>query len=72
MDALRPLLARFARHPGPIERETLLQEELGIDSLSMIDVAVTIEDTFHVRVSDEAAETFRTIGDLVTYLTVRR
>ena len=51
-----------------ITRDSRLREGLGIDSLSMIDVAVTAEDTFGVRISDEDTERFETVGDMVDFL----
>ena len=69
MADLHALIARFAnRNAGPITPDTRLQEGLGLDSLAMIDLAVAIEDAFHVRVPDEAAERFRTVGDVTSFL----
>ena len=68
IDALRPILARVAGPCGTIEAETRLQEGLGIGSLGMIDLAIAVEDEFRVRVPDEAAERFRTVGDIVAFL----
>ena len=68
IDRLRPILARIANHSGSIMPETQLRDGLGIDSLAMIDLAVVLEDIFHVRVPDEAAERFRTVGDILVFL----
>jgi acyl carrier protein len=45
-----------------------LREDLGIDSLSLIDMAVAAEDMFGIRVPDEDLEGFRTIDDAVEYI----
>jgi acyl carrier protein len=45
-----------------------LREDLGIDSLSLIDLAVAAEDTFGIRIPDEDLERFRTVGDAVDYI----
>jgi acyl carrier protein len=45
-----------------------LREDLGIDSLSLIDVAVAAEDTFGIRISDDDLESFQTVGDVVGYI----
>ena len=68
IELLRPILARVAGHSGPIMPDTRLQDGLGINSLAMIDLAVAIEDAFHVRVPDEAAERFLTVGDILMFL----
>lgn len=70
------ILARIARilsqvapvNQSQIARGSRLRDEFGIDSLSMIDVVVTAEDAFGVRIPDEDAERFETVGDMVDFL----
>ena len=45
-----------------------LREDLGIDSLSLIDVAVAAEDTFGIRIPDEDLEGFQTVSDALGYI----
>ena len=45
-----------------------LREDLGIDSLSLIDVAVAAEDTFGIRIPDEDLECFQVVGDALDYI----
>ena len=45
-----------------------LREELGIDSLSLIEVAVATEDTFGIRISPEQLERFQTVADAIDYI----
>jgi acyl carrier protein len=45
-----------------------LREDLGIDSLSLIDVAVAAEDRFGIRIPDENLGRFQTVGDAVDYI----
>ena len=42
--------------------------EFGINSLSMIDLVVAVEDRFNVRIPDEEAERFETVCDMVEFL----
>lgn len=55
-------------HPAAITRDTRLREDFGIDSLSLIDVAVAAEDAFGVRIADEDLERFQTVGDAVDHI----
>ena len=48
-------------------RDTRLQD-LGLDSLSMIEVAVDAEDAFGIRIPDDDVERFVTVGDVVDYV----
>jgi acyl carrier protein len=64
--ALAAILAAFARtEPGAITRGQRLEADLGLDSLSMIDVACAAEDAFGIRIPDEDLERFATVGDAV-------
>ncbi len=51
-----------------VTRDRKLRDEFGIDSLSMIDLVVAAEDEFGVRIPDEDAERFETVGDLVDFV----
>ena len=51
-----------------VTRDKRLREELGIDSLSLIDVAVAAEDAFGIRIPDEELEHFQTVGDVIDYI----
>ncbi|MBR5233231.1 MAG: acyl carrier protein [Clostridia bacterium] len=42
--------------------------EIGMDSLDMVDLVMSIEDEFCVEVTDEALEGFRTVADVVKFL----
>ncbi len=46
-------------------------EDLNFDSLDMIEIAMDIEDEFHVEVPDAALAKFVTIGDIVNFLEKR-
>ena len=67
--ALAEILAAFAPAvPATITREQSLQADLGLDSLSMIDVACAAEDAFGIRIPDEDLERFATVGDAADYI----
>ncbi|MFA5257946.1 MAG: phosphopantetheine-binding protein [Opitutales bacterium] len=48
--------------------ETRLNDELGIDSLIMVEIVMTIEEVLQVSAPDEELRTLRTIGDIKKYL----
>jgi acyl carrier protein len=63
------VLERVAKVNRPeVTRDKHLRKDLGIDSLSMIDVAVTAEDEFGIRIPDEDVERFETVGDVIDYV----
>ena len=63
------ILARFAQvDVAQITRDSGLRDDLGIDSLAMIDLVVAAEDALGVRIPDEDAERFTTVGDLADFI----
>ncbi|ALV34979.1 acyl carrier protein [Streptomyces sp. CdTB01] len=42
-----------------------LVDDLGIDSLTMMELAVTIQDELQVSVSDDKIKDLRTVGDII-------
>ena len=48
--------------------DSVLLEDLGADSLDLVDLAMSIEDEFDIELSDEALEKIKTVGDLVSYI----
>lgn len=51
-----------------IKEETVMAEELGADSLDMVEVIMDLEDEFGVSIPDEAIPNLKTIKDLVNYI----
>lgn len=45
-----------------------LIEDLGLDSLSMMEIMIKVEDLLQVRVSDEELRHFRTLGDFRLFI----
>ena len=43
-------------------------EDLGADSLDMVEMLMTLEEEFGVSISDEKANELKTIGDIVAFL----
>ena len=43
-------------------------DDLGADSLDVVELIMSIEDEFDVEISDEAVESFTTVEDIVQYI----
>lgn len=43
-------------------------DDLGADSLDIVDLVMSVEDEFEIEVPDEAIEGMRTVDDLVKYI----
>lgn len=51
-----------------IKLESRLAEDLGADSLDAVELIMALEDEFDIQISDEIAQSIKTIGDIVKYL----
>ena len=43
-------------------------DDLGADSLDVVELLMTIEDEFNIEIPDEEIENIRTIGELTEYI----
>lgn len=43
-------------------------DDLGADSLDVVDLIMSVEDEFSIEVPDEALENIRTVADMVKYI----
>ena len=51
-----------------IEMDSLIIDNLGADSLDLVDAIVTINDEFGVEIPDDEIENLRSVGDVVRYI----
>lgn len=54
--------------PKSLTRSTNFQNDLAIDSMSLVQSIVDIEDEYQVEISEKRLLKMSTIGDLVDYL----
>ena len=59
---------RFSVDVLKITRDTTFQEDLGADSLDVVELVMELEDAFGIQIYDEDAEQIVTIGDAVNYI----
>ncbi|HUA34788.1 MAG TPA: acyl carrier protein [Candidatus Binataceae bacterium] len=43
-------------------------EDLGADSLDIVELVMALEEEFNIEISDEDAEKIRTVKDVVSYI----
>ena len=59
------LSEQFDVEEDSITAETTLADDLGADSLDVVDLLMSIEDEFEVEIPDEEVENIKTVGALV-------
>ena len=66
------IVAMFAKilnkKPSEVTADKRIKEDLGADSLDVVELIMGIEEEFGVSVPDEAAEQIKTVGDLIKYV----
>jgi len=66
--ALAELLADVARFDPADVTPRARFDDLGIDSLTMVDVVVAVEDRFGLVIPDDEWAHFETVGDALAHL----
>ncbi len=54
--------------PSEVTVEKSFVDDLDIDSLSMVEIAVQTEDKYGVKIPDEDLASLKTVGDAVAYI----
>ena len=62
------LSSQFDVEEDSITPETNIADDLGADSLDVVDMLMSLEDEFDVEIPDEEIERIRTVGELVAYI----
>lgn len=45
-----------------------IQEDLDADSLDMVDLVMSVEEEFDLKIEDEDVEKIKTVGDIVSFI----
>ena len=45
-----------------------IQEDMGADSLDIVDLIMAVEDEFEVKIDDDASENINTVGDILKFI----
>ncbi len=51
-----------------VKAEASFIDDLGADSLAIVELVMAMEEEFDLEIPDEAAEKLRTVGDVTKYL----
>jgi acyl carrier protein len=54
--------------PSDITESASFVDDLGADSLDVVELIMGLEDEFGIEISDEEAESLRTVGDAVKFV----
>lgn len=51
-----------------VTMDASIQDDLGADSLDVVDLIMSFEEEFDVEIPDEAAENIKLVSDVVNYI----
>ncbi len=55
-----------------IKPESTFVDDLGADSLDIVELVMAMEEEFEVEIPDEEAENIKTVGDAVNYINTHK
>jgi len=62
------LVEQLGVEAGEVTEEASFQEDLGADSLDLVELIMELEDQFEIKISDEDAQRIQTVGQAVDYI----
>ena len=66
------IVDRLGVEEGEIALTSSFKDDLGADSLDVVELVMELEDEFDMEISDEDAEKINTVGDVVNYIAAQK
>ena len=63
------IVDQLAVDSGKVTGTASFIDDLGADSLDIVELVMTMEEEFDLDIPDEEAEKMKTVGDVVKYIT---
>ena len=62
------LADKLSKDEAEIMPESIIREDLGADSLDMVEIIMGLEDEFDIEIPDEDAADIKTVAEVVAYI----
>lgn len=73
LEKIKDVLAQqFEVSADSISADTNIVDDLGADSLDVVELIMSVEDEFGVQISDEDAAQLATVGKIVEYIEAKQ
>lgn len=59
---------QLGKSPDKVNMDTKIVEDLGADSLDVVEMLMALEDEYGISLPDEVAMKLHTVGDIVEYI----
>jgi acyl carrier protein len=71
-DKIRSIIAeQLDADPGEVVPEASFSDDLGADSLDLVELVMAMEEEFAVEITDEEAERIQTVQDAINFIEER-
>ena len=69
-EKVREIIAeQFSMEPESVTADSTLEDDLGADSVDLVDLVVTLEQEFNLEETEESVlEEIKTVGDVADYI----
>ena len=58
--------------PDKVTEDASFIDDLGADSLDIVELVMAMEEEFEVEIPDEEAENIKTVGDAINYINTHK
>ena len=62
------LAEQFEVDPDTITKETDIINDLGADSLDLVELIMALEEEYNITITDESVYEHKTVGDITTFI----
>ncbi|MEG0899203.1 MAG: acyl carrier protein [Oscillospiraceae bacterium] len=62
------LMEQLDLEEAQIKMDSVIIDDLGADSLDIVDLVMSLEEEFDTEIPDEAIENIKTVGEVVKYI----
>lgn len=62
------IIEQLGVEPDEVKMESSFVDDLGADSLDIVELVMALEEEFDLEIPDEDAEKIRTVGEAIKYI----
>jgi acyl carrier protein len=70
-DIKKVVVEQLGVSESEVTREASFVDDLGADSLDLVELIMAMEEEFGMEIADEDAEKLRTVQDVITFISAR-
>ncbi|MDR2350170.1 MAG: acyl carrier protein [Deltaproteobacteria bacterium] len=69
LDRIRKVVShQLAVEPSEIMEESSFQDDLGADSLDLVEIVMGMEEEFQIKIDDEVVQSIKTVKDALDFI----